>query len=222
MSNADANMVSAPWTNPKPRPNTRPPGMSKKNTPVKPVTPVLGARSAAPHATSTPSIATALASSAPSASSESKMPTRSGTSTMNTHGASPAWARFSLPVRPSEQRPGERGDPRGRSRGEQQARPPLEPDLPGGERGHDASAADTSATVSHSAGARILATCGANTGEWQTTSRAGRRRRSRRPRARSARVAVSATSSTSCVASTTAWPAAASSWRMPERRALAA
>src|SRR4029077_7025114 len=76
-------------------------------------------------------------------------------------------------VRPSEQRPGERGDPRGRSSGEQQARTPLEPDLPGGERGHDASAADTSATVSHSAGARILATWGANTGEWQTTSRAG-------------------------------------------------
>src|SRR3954451_2319531 len=62
VNKADVNIVSAPSTNPKPRPKTRPAGSRRKNNGVNPVTPVDGNRSAAPQAVSTPSTAMALLS----------------------------------------------------------------------------------------------------------------------------------------------------------------
>ena len=93
---ADTNRVSAPSTNPKPLPNTRPAGMRRKKTGSKPVTP-LGSRSAVPHAARTPSRATALESIEPSATSVMTMASSSGRRRAKTHGASLLWARFSVP-----------------------------------------------------------------------------------------------------------------------------
>src|SRR5881227_2573435 len=49
---ADANNVTAPSTNPNPRPSTRPAGIIRKKTAVKPVAPPPSGRSAAPHTAS--------------------------------------------------------------------------------------------------------------------------------------------------------------------------
>src|SRR4249919_2143249 len=69
VTSAEAKSVTAPSTKPKPRPSARPPRTMSRNTGEKPVTPPPSGLSAAPTEASTPSMAIALASSPPSATS---------------------------------------------------------------------------------------------------------------------------------------------------------
>ena len=66
---ADENRVVHPSTKPNPAPNTRPARIRRKNSVSMPAVPAPSGRRAAPMADSTPSMATALASIPPSATS---------------------------------------------------------------------------------------------------------------------------------------------------------
>ncbi len=92
MSNALPNRVSAPSVKPNPRPNTRPAGISRKNTGDAPVTSPPSIRKAAPHAASTPSSAITFASMPPSEISASTTTSNNGSTTRKIHGASVACA----------------------------------------------------------------------------------------------------------------------------------
>src|SRR5580700_8745560 len=70
VTSADENSVVQPRTKPKPGPNTRPASTNVKNTVSMPAVPAPSGRRAAPIAESTPSIAIALASMPPAATSE--------------------------------------------------------------------------------------------------------------------------------------------------------
>ena len=88
--------MTAPSTNPKLRPSTRPAGINRKNTKLKPVAPPDSGRSAAPQPASTPSTATALASMPCSLTSARTTASSSASSAMNSHGASSACAVLAL------------------------------------------------------------------------------------------------------------------------------
>src|ERR1700722_1425580 len=87
VSSADANSDVQPSANPNPAPNTRPPSTSRKNTVSTPAVPPPSGRIAALIAARTPSIAMALASIPPSASSANTTATTPSSSTPNSSGA---------------------------------------------------------------------------------------------------------------------------------------
>ncbi len=94
VSNALPKSVSMPSTKPKPRPSTRPAGISKKNTGEAPDASMPSGRNAAPHAVRTASNAMAFASMPPSANSASTTTSSSGNTIANTQGASPVCAEL--------------------------------------------------------------------------------------------------------------------------------
>src|SRR5882724_11753064 len=87
VSSAEANSDVQPSANPKPGPNTRPASTRMKNIVSTPAVPVPSGRSAALIAASTPSMAIALASMPPSATSANTTASTSTSSTPNSTGA---------------------------------------------------------------------------------------------------------------------------------------
>ena len=91
---AEENNVVQPRAKPNPGPKTRPARTSTKNTVSRPAVPAPSGRRAAPKADRTPSIATALASMPPSASSANTTArTRTSSAPKITEGASDAASR---------------------------------------------------------------------------------------------------------------------------------
>jgi hypothetical protein len=84
---ADENRVVHPSTKPNPAPNTRPARIRRKNSVSMPAVPAPSGRRAAPMADSTPSMATALASIPPSATSAITTKTTTTSRTPKNSGA---------------------------------------------------------------------------------------------------------------------------------------
>ena len=189
--------------------------------------PGLATRSAAKHAARIPSSATALASMAPSDSSAMTMARSSGRSPTKIQGASPLWAVFwpaawwiksgqpkaATPKSVVRRSRKEEREPKRMAGVSRRSAVPRAAGARRSRRHRFAGPARTSSTVSHSSGARTLATWGAKIGEWQTTWRAGPSVMTCPSARTTARSATRAASSTSWVASTTAWPSPASSRR---------